>query len=99
VFAYDLLASASIVLAVYNVSAFLFQKGNLLKTVTASLLALFFFAVTAGGRAAAFLMSGDLRFLTEVPFRMVVFIAMFIYIIINLVSIGQMFTSDRKDGE
>jgi len=87
IFAYDLLGAAAIVLAVYNTAAILFGKAKLFKPVVSSLLSLYLIAVTVGGRALAFVLTGRFHFLTDSPFRMVVFAAMFLYSIVNVCSI------------
>ena len=83
IFAYDLLGAAAIVLSVHYTSAFLFGKVRIFKNIVFSLLSLYFIMVTVGGRAIAFLTTHQFRFLMEVPFRMVAFVAMFGYILIN----------------
>ena len=84
IFAYDLLASCAIVLAVYYSCAFLFQKLHLSMPIISSLLAIYFILVSFGGRVLAVITTRQLSYMLDAPFRMLVFVAMLLYISVNL---------------
>ncbi len=85
VFAYDLIGAILIVLSIYSVTNLIFGEKKLSLLISTSLLAIYFVFVTVGGRITAVVLSGDMRFLSDEPYRLAVFVAIFFYIISNAV--------------
>ncbi len=84
-FAYDLIGAIFIVLSIYSVTNLIFGAKKLSLLISTSLLAIYFIFVTVGGRISAVMLSGDMRFLSDEPYRLAVFVAIFFYILSNAV--------------
>ena len=86
-FAYDLLASCAILLAIYYASAMLYGKHAVGLCLMSTLAALYFSLVAAGGRIVYFIISRETYYLMDAPFRMAVFSACFLYLLFNASSL------------
>ena len=80
IFAYDLLASCFILLALYLQAASMFGKKALATARFASLGGMYFISVVCLGRAFA-VIAGKTYYLRDAPFRMTVFGAIFLYLL------------------
>lgn len=83
VFAYDILASSFIVLALFYMVAPLFRTPRRSAALFFTLGAVYLILLTIVGRVVAFAMSGDLRNLVDAPFRMIVFACMGVLLLQN----------------
>ena len=83
VFAYDILASSFIVLALFYMVAPLFRTPRRSAALFFTLGAVYLILLTIVGRAVAFAMSGYLRNLVDAPFRMIVFACMGVLLLQN----------------
>ena len=80
-FAYDLLAMCFALLAIYGVTAQIFARDRAQITLFAALGAVYFLLVSGFGRLVAFLYTGNLSYLTQVSFRLMIYAALLPYCI------------------
>ncbi len=82
-FAYDILASSFIVFALFYEVAPLFRRTRRSAAVFFTLGSVYLILLTIVGRVVAFMLSGDLRNVTDAPFRMIVFACVGVLLIQN----------------
>lgn len=87
IYAYDLLASCFLVLAVYNFTAIAYRRKSIFMAMVTSLCAIYFMMTVAIGRIIHILAQSDMYYLKDAPFRMVYYGAMFLILIVNVVTV------------
>ncbi len=94
IFAYDLLASCALVLAVYKFAAIAYGRKSLYIAMCSSLCALYFMMTVAIGRVIHIIVMHDMYYLMDSPFRMVCYGGMFLILLSDVVCV--MLNSGKK---
>ncbi|NLD88039.1 MAG: hypothetical protein GX633_07250, partial [Clostridiales bacterium] len=84
IFAYDLLASCASVFAIYKFSALAYGRKSIYMAVVSSLCALFFIVTSAVGRFIHIIVTKNMYYLSDAPFRMVCFLGILLMLITEL---------------
>ena len=98
---YDLLAMCFALLSIYGAAGQIFSRSCMRLTLFSSLSAVFLLLVSGFGRFMTFLVTGSTHYITQVAFRMVVYLALLLYCLSNaaslLINAGEESADDAED--